>query len=285
MDILDTHQHLLLTERFRYSWCDELPALAGRRCGLEEYRAAAQGLGITRTLFMESGVDEAFTAAETAHVLGLAGQPTSGIVGVLGTARPEQPDFPAHLEAMLHPKLKGLRRILHVVPDSVAQTPCFAPHVALLARHNLTFDLCLLPRQLGLGAALARKVPDVQFILDHCGVPDIAGGDAAAWRAAVQEVARLPNVACKISGIVAYCDPARVTVEAVRPYVEHVVACFGWDRIVFGSDWPVCNLTSSLAAWVGIARALFAEESAERQAKFFAGNAERLYRVPSSTGG
>ena len=279
MDILDTHQHLLLTERFRYSWCDDLPALAGRRCGLEEYRTAAQGLGITRTLFMESGVDEAFTAAESAHVLHLAGQPDSGVVGVLATVRPEQPDFPAQLERLLHPKLKGLRRILHVVPDSVSQTPCFAPHVAMLARHQLTFDLCLLPRQLHLGAALADQAPGVQFILDHCGVPDIAGGGLDPWRAALRAIAARPNVACKISGIVAYCDPARVTVDAVRPYVEHVVSCFGWDRIVFASDWPVCNLTASLGRWVAMARELFAEESVERQAKFFSGNAERIYRV------
>jgi predicted TIM-barrel fold metal-dependent hydrolase len=132
---------------------------------------------------------------------------------------------------------------------------------------------------LPLGAALAKRVPDVQFVLDHCGVPNIAGGELDPWRAAIREIAALPNVACKVSGLVAYCAPGNVTAAAIRPYVEHAVACFGWDRVLFGGDWPVCNLTASLGSWVAMAKELLAGESMERQAKFFEGNAVRIYRV------
>ena len=279
MKIIDTHQHLIYPEQFSYSWCQDVPALAGKPFRLEEYRAAACGTRISQTLFMDAGVDEPHTQAETEFFLQLATQPETGIVGVLATCRPENADFPAQLEAMLHPKLKGLRRILHVVPDEVSQTPLFLKNLALLAKYNLTFDLCLLARQLPLGAKLARQFPEQQFILDHCGVPDIQGGGLDPWRQSIRELAQFPNLACKISGVVAYCDPQRVTVAAIRPYVEHCLDCFGWERVVFGGDWPVCNTTASLGRWVEILKEIVGKESAGNQEKLFAQNAERIYRL------
>ena len=279
MKIIDTHQHLIYPEQFSYPWCKDIPALAGKPFRLEEYRAAAHGTGISQTLFMDAGVDEPHTQAETEFFLQLATQPETGIVGVLATCRPEQEDFPAQLEALLHPKLKGLRRILHVVPDEVSQTPVFLKNLALVAKHQLTFDLCLLARQLPLGAKLARQFPEQQFILDHCGVPDISGGGLDPWRQSIRELAQFPNLACKISGVVACCDPQRVTVDAIRPYVEHCLDCFGWERVVFGGDWPVCNTTASLGRWVEIIKEIVAQESAGNQEKLFAQNAERIYRL------
>ncbi len=91
---------------------------------------------------------------------------------------------------------------------------------------DLTFDLCFLARQLGIAQELPRKCPDTQFVLDHCGVPDIAGGIVESWRAAIRDLAGLPNVACKISGVLAYCSPENATVEAVRPWVEHCIESF-----------------------------------------------------------
>jgi predicted TIM-barrel fold metal-dependent hydrolase len=127
-------------DRLRYGWCEGLPALANRPFRLEEYRAAAAGTGIARTLFMETAVDDDCARAETDLLLALAGDPANRIAGVLATARPEEADFPAQLEAMLHPRLRGLRRVLHVVPDAVSQAPCFAPNLALLAQYRLTFE-------------------------------------------------------------------------------------------------------------------------------------------------
>jgi predicted TIM-barrel fold metal-dependent hydrolase len=279
MKIIDTHQHLIYPDRFGYAWCKGIPALEGKAFRLEEYREASQGTGIGGTLFMETGVDDPDARSETDFFLALAARPGSGILGVLATCRPEEKDFPARLDAMLHPHLRGLRRILHVVPDAVSQTPLFAANVALLAQHDLTFDLCLLPRQLHLGVALARKCPQVQFVLDHCGVPNVKDGELDPWRGSIRELAALPNVACKVSGVAAYCDPARVTVDALRPFVEHCIECFGWDRVVFGGDWPVCNMTASLGLWVELAKELVSAEPAGRQEKLFADNARRIYRL------
>jgi len=95
----------------------------------------------------------------------------------------------------------------------------------------------------------------------------------------IRELAQFPNLACKISGVVAYCNPQRVTVDAIRPYVEHCLECFGWDRVVFGGDWPVCNTTASLGRWMEILQGIVANESAGNREKLFAKNAERIYRL------
>ena len=279
MKILDTHQHLLYPERLNYTWCKGVPAFAGKAFRLEDYRAAAAGTGIDRTLFMEVDVDEPQMKAEADFFNELAARPGSGIAGVVAACRPEREDFPAYLESMLHPGLKGLRRILHTQPDEVSQTPPFAKNLAGLARFGLTFDLCFLSRQLHLAKTILQRATGVQFVLDHCGIPGIKDHALDPWCERIRELSRFPNLACKISGVVAYCDPQRVTADAIQPYVEHCVECFGWDRVLFGGDWPVCNLTSSLGRWVEIAREIVGKESAERQAKFFAGNAERIYRL------
>jgi len=99
------------------------------------------------------------------------------------------------------------------------------------------------------------------------------------WRERIRELASFPNLACKISGVVAYSDPARVDAASIQPFVEHCIESFGWDRVLFGGDWPVCNLTSSIGDWVRIAREIVGSESIERQEKLFSGNAERIYRL------
>jgi len=130
-----------------------------------------------------------------------------------------------------------------------------------------------------LGAKLVSQVPDVQFVLDHCGIPNLKGGELDPWRQHIRELAQFPNLACKISGLVAYCHPQHVNAGAIQPFVEHCLECFGWDRVLFGGDWPVCNLTSTLGHWVELAKEMVRTESVDRRRKFFAENAERIYRL------
>jgi predicted TIM-barrel fold metal-dependent hydrolase len=279
MPRIDTHQHLLYRDRFAYDWTAGLPPLATAPFTLAEYRQAAAGCDITGTIFMEVDVPEARAADEARFFCQLAETPANHLLGVIASGRPENADFPAHLAAIQHPMLKGLRRILHVAPDAVSQGTLFRRHVALLGPAGLTFDLCVLARQLPLAAALADAAPATQFILDHCGVPDIAGGGLDPWRADLRELSRRPNVACKLSGIVAYAQPGAVTAAALRPYIEHVIACFGWDRLVWGSDWPVSNLTASLGDWVRLLDEVLAGETPANRAKLYEANARRLYRL------
>ena len=170
--------------------------------------------------------------------------------------------------------------MLHVVPDEVSEGTLFRENLKRLSGTGLTFDLVVQPHQIPKAIALADLASDVQFILDHCGVPDIKGGSELPWREHVAEIARRPNVTAKISGVVAYADAENWTVEALRPYVEHVMEAFGWDRLVWGSDWPVCTLGGSLSTWVAATHALLEGASVEERTKLLSGNARRIWRLP-----
>jgi predicted TIM-barrel fold metal-dependent hydrolase len=128
-------------------------------------------------------------------------------------------------------------------------------------------------------AALASRAPDVQFVLDHCGIPSVRTQELDPWRGYIAALAALPNVACKISGIIAHGHPQHWMVEDLRPFVEHVIQVFGWQRVVWGSDWPVCNLTASLARWVEVTGILVAGASESETAALFHENAKRIYHL------
>jgi predicted TIM-barrel fold metal-dependent hydrolase len=278
--ILDTHQHLIYPEKCPYSWTGSIPQLAGKAFRYDDYLKAIEGTGVAETVFMESGVDNTRWQEETPFVHELANGPGSLIKGIIASCRPEEESgFEAYIDSVLSSRLVGFRRILHVEPDELSQRPCFAANVRKLERYNLTFDLCVLARQIPLARALAEKCPEIQFILDHCGVPDIASGQLDPWRQYVSEIARLPNVACKISGVIAYCAPGQATLEAVRPYAEHCLEQFGWDRVVWGSDWPVCTTTADLRTWVQVTEGLIATADQRDQRKLLHHNAMRIYRV------
>ncbi len=278
MQLVDTHQHLWDLRQFPYSWCAGIPAL-NRSFLLGDYLAAASGLGIAKTVFVECDVDDPHALAEARHLQAVADQHPL-IAGIVASGRPEHDGFRAHLEELARlPKLRGLRRVLHTQPDALSQTPRFAANLRLLPEFGLSFDLCVLARQLPVGLALVRGCPTVSFVLDHCGVPDVKGRALDPWREHIRQLAARPNVVCKISGLVAYADPAAWTVDDLRPWVEHVLGHFGWDRVVWGGDWPVCTLTTPLARWVEAIRALTRHASTEQREKLFQRNAERIYRV------
>jgi predicted TIM-barrel fold metal-dependent hydrolase len=121
--------------------------------------------------------------------------------------------------------------------------------------------------------------PDVQFILDHCGVPDVKNRALDPWREHMREIASYPNVAGKVSGVVAYADRERWTAADLAPFVEHTIDSFGWDRVMFGSDWPVCTLAASLRQWVEALQQILAGAGVEQRRKLFHDNAVRVYRL------
>jgi predicted TIM-barrel fold metal-dependent hydrolase len=141
----------------------------------------------------------------------------------------------------------------------------------------------MFPRQAPHALALAELAPGVAFILDHCGVPDIRGGDFDAWKRGISDLAARPNITAKISGIVAYADSGTWTAETLRPYVEHVIDCFGWNRVVWGSDWPVCTLGGGLLAWVAATHAVLDGCSDDERDSLFWKNADRIWQLGLST--
>jgi len=279
MKIVDTHQHLWNKDLFHYAWLELLPIL-DRSFRLSDYWEAIGGLEIDKTVFVECDVDEAQVLDEAAHVLRLAEDPSNRIAGVVTSGRPEKDGFKAYLDKVVgHPKLKGLRRILHTHPDELGQGRMFIENVARLATYGLSFDLCVLARQLPVALRLASKCPDVSFVLDHCGIPEVKDQTLDPWRANIRELSSLPNVSCKISGLVAYANPANWMAEDLRAFVDHVIESFGWDRVMFGSDWPVCNLTASYQRWVATLLSLTDAAGEANQNKLFHDNALRIYRL------
>ncbi len=277
--IVDTHLHLIDRGALSYPWLAGVPAL-NQDFLLERYRTEAARCGIGAALHMEVDVAEAQIEAETRHVEALARRPASPLCGAISACRPESPDFPAFLERQLaDPFVKGFRRVLHVVPDAISLSPTFRANVGRLAGAGRPFDLCVRPDQIGKAIALADLCPDVQFVLDHCGAPAIKDRAEHPWRESIAEIALRPNVAVKISGVVAYADGETWSVDDIRPYVEHAIGCFGWDRVVWGSDWPVCTLTASLSTWVAATHAITRGCSDEERGRLFHDNARRIWRL------
>lgn len=278
MKRIDCHQHLIYPERFSYDWTAGIPDLAGRTFRLDEYRAAASGSEIAGSVFMEVDVPFVEAAAESAFFCDLADDAANGISGVIAACRPENGDITGWLHDTAHPRLCGYRRVLHTQPDDLSTTAGFRENVARIGQAGLTFDLCVLPRQHGNAAELVDGCPETRFILDHCGVPDIASGDLESWRASLKELSRRPNLVCKISGIIAYAA-GDITAETLRPVVEHAIDCFGWNRVIWGSDWPVCNLTRDLATWTRLLDAVLADCSDDELARLYHRNARLIYQL------
>jgi predicted TIM-barrel fold metal-dependent hydrolase len=279
MKIVDAHQHLWDLDLFHYAWLKDLPVL-NRSFRMDDYCDATKGRTIEKSVHLEADVDEPFMVDETKYVLRLADRGDNPLEGVVACSRPESKEFKTYLERILgHPKLKGIRRILHTQPDDLGQSETFIENVNSLAGYGLSFDLCVLARQLPLAIRLVSRCPEVTFILDHCGVPQVREKILDPWRANIRAIAKFPNVFCKISGLVAYADPREWTTEDLRPYVEHAIECFGWDRVMFGSDWPVCTLSASYQQWVDALVSLTRGAGEVNQKKLFRENAIRIYRL------
>ena len=281
MRLIDTHQHLWDLDLFTYSWMKGQPVL-DRNFSLVDYRKATEGIDVVQSVFVEADVDQHLMIDEAKHILELADRDDNPISGLVAAARPETDDFIRHIEAIAgHPALKGIRRLLQSERDDLAIDPVFLKNIASLERFGLSFDICVRAHQLPQAIQMVRQCPGVQFILDHCGNPEIATGVSNGWREGMAEMASLPNVSCKVSGIVVNGDWNNWTSEDLRPAIEWTIECFGWDRVMFGSDWPVCTLAAPLRRWVETLEGIIAAASEENRRKLYLDNARRIYRLAS----
>ena len=228
---------------------------------------------------MECDVDEPYMADEAQMIYELAASPESRIAGVIAAARPEHADFDKHLDSIANTLLKGIRRVLHVVPDNTIEMPGFIDRVRTLEKRSLSFDICVLDRQLTLAERLIRECPQVSFVLDHCGNPRVAEGGFDEWAIRIREIARHDNVVCKLSGIVTNARRGNWTVSDLEPFISFLVDSFGCGRLVFGTDWPVCTLNSTLKDWVHSLEQILSGLTSSERGQIFAGNARSVYRL------
>ena len=280
ISLLDTHQHLVYREKASYGWTKDIPLLAEENFILDDYKTLTEGLGIGGTLFMETGVDDPDYQQETRFVKSLADNSDNGMIGLISSIRPESDEaFENWLEETIEMGVVGYRRILHVMPDDTSQSDIFRKNVRKIGVSGKTFDICFLPGQLPIACELAKACENTKLILNHCGVPDIAGDGLDPWRQDIKALAQIPNVICKLSGLMAYCAPGTSSLETIEPYVDHVLNCFGPNRMVWGSDWPVVNLAKGLPEWIAVTRKILGKLSADEASSIAYGTAQIVYKV------
>jgi L-fuconolactonase len=198
--------------------------------------------------------------------------------GVVGWTDFDAADGGARIDVLAaHKLLVGLRPMVQDIPDDDwLLRPALAPLLAAMARNSLVFDALVLPRHLPRLLRLVDDHPDVQFVLDHCAKPRLATGEIADWQGDVALLAERPNIVCKLSGLATEAAVGWQILD-LRKVVDHVVACFGTDRLMWGSDWPVVNLAGGYEKWFAAAEALLADLSADEKAAIFGVNAARIY--------
>ncbi len=277
--LIDTHLHLINREKLRYPWLANVEQL-NRDWPYTDYASIARRIGIIGALHMEVDVADEDRDAETDMVRSLMDQPDSLIRGAIASCRPESDGFAAWLDDQRsRSEILGLRRILHVMPDELSTSSIFRDNVKRLSGTGLTFDLCVLARQLPLAMELVDHCPEVQFVLDHCGVPDVKSAQLSPWKEYMADIASRDNVVGKVSGVMAYGDLDSWVLDDLRPFVEHTIDVFGWNRVVWGSDSPVCTQGGRIETWVAATHALIEGCSPDEKAALLRNNAMRIWNL------
>jgi L-fuconolactonase len=277
---VDTHVHLWDTRRLRYPWLQDIPKL-NRPHLLAEYLEQAGATPVGAMVFLQCEVDpeQALAEAQWAQELAEREPRLEGIVAWAplekgSAARP----FLERLQQL--PRVRGIRRIIQYEPDvEFCLRPDFLRGVRMLPEFGWSFDLCIAPIHLGNTIRLARLCPEVSFVLDHIGKPSIREGAWEPWASELRELASLPNVCCKISGLVTEADRSHWKKEDLKPYIAHVVDCFGFDRLLFGGDWPVVTLAAGYRQWLEALEWALAGSPADALRRLYHDNARRIYRL------
>ena len=278
--IVDSHVHLYDIGRFSYGWLDRAPKLK-RTFLLDDFDRARGRVEVDKIVFAEVAIDPGLHLEEAAFIQGLADK-DARLAGMVAHAPLEKgAAVEADLLALMkHRTLRGIRRLIETERDpSFCIEPRFLEAVKLLPKHGLTFDICLKHWALTYALELARRCPEVTFILDHIGKPDIRHGLSEPWRSQIGELAALGNVVCKVSGVITEADHARWSKEEVKPYIAHVIETFGFDRVMYGSDWTVSELTHPYPAFVAILDEMLEGTSDTEKRKLYRDTAIRVYRL------
>jgi L-fuconolactonase len=272
---IDAHQHVWRLSRGDYDWLTPELAPIYRDFLPGDLMPLLRRQGIAGTVLVQA----APTDAETDFLLALCDthDVIDGVVGWTDFAAPNAPDRIAGLAA--HPKLKGLRPMIQDIADlDWMLRPELTPAYTALLDHDLVFDALVLPRHLDNLQNLIARFPDLRVVIDHCAKPEIAAGEFRSWADEMAAIAASGAVYCKLSGLVTEAGP-NWTVDTLRPYVDHVLTIFGPDRVIWGSDWPVCTLAATYSAWSDATEVLLAGCSVEERAAILGRNAIAVYRL------
>jgi L-fuconolactonase len=274
---IDAHHHLWDLDVRDQPWTAELPALR-RSFGIDELRPALVASEMDATVLVQT----ISVADETPELLAIAdAEPViAGVVGWIDLSAPDAADELARLmDGEGGGRLVGIRHQVQEEPDP--RWLCRAdvrPGLAAVGEAGLAYDLLVKPQQLASAVDIVRALPDMRFVLDHAGKPAIRDRAIQPWQAEIAELAQLPNVAVKLSGLVTEAAD-EWTVEQLRPFVDVLLQAFEPSRIMFGSDWPVCLLAASYREVVAAAQELTAQLSSAERADVFGETAARWYGI------
>ena len=276
---IDAHQHFWAIARGDYGWLTTAMGALYRDFGPQDLKPLLERHGIAGTVLVQA----APTAAETRYLLELA-EGNAQVLGVVGWADLEAANAAEVIDDLArNPKLKGLRPMLQDLPDDdwIAVAP-IAAALDRMAAHGLVFDALVKPRHLPPLLDRLRRHMGLHAVIDHAAKPAIGGDGFEAWRGDLAALAGLPQVHCKLSGLLTEA-PAGAGSSTLRPYADAVLECFGSERVIWGSDWPVLTLAAGYGDWVSITEELLSALNEPQRAAVLGENAMRLYRLSLNT--
>jgi L-fuconolactonase len=273
---IDAHQHFWIYDPREYEWIDETMTPLRRDFVPADLRHELEGEGFHGSVAVQARQ----SLLETRWLLELAGQ-SSFILGVVGWVDLRSPQVRADLQALArNPKLVGIRHIVQGEPDDrFLLQPDFLRGISLLSEFDLAYDILIYPRHLGVASEFVRRFPRQRFVLDHLAKPEIKSGSIHSWKKGIAELAASPNVYCKLSGLVTEANWNRWKLEDMRPYLDVALERFGANRLMIGSDWPVCTLAGSYSRVMGLIKSYLSEHLEQECEAILGGNAKRFWRL------
>jgi L-fuconolactonase len=272
---IDAHHHLWRYTTEEYGWIDDRMSVLRRNFLVPDLKLETEQAGVSGTVAVQARQ----TVEETECLLQFA-EAEPLIVGVVGWLPIASEKFPALLEQFAaRPKLKGLRHIVQAEPAGFLDGEAFNRGIAQMHGTGLVYDILIFARQLAESIQFVDRHPEQAFVLDHVAKPSIAAGEIEAWAEEIRELAKRPNVSCKVSGMVTEADYDRWTPEQLEPYFDVVLDAFGPDRLMVGSDWPVIVVACSYERWWKIVAGWIARLSEAEQAAILGGTATRIYSL------
>ena len=284
LPIVDAHVHLWDLQRFRYPWLAAIPGL-NRNFSLHDFDNAIQGSDVRKIVFVQCECEPEQYRDEVNWVTELA-QSDSRIEGIVSWAPLE---WGVRVERELeqlaaNPLIKGIRRIIQFEPDpDFCLRQEFIEGVRLLPNFGWTFDICISHHQIPNAVLFVQQCPDVRFVVDHIGKPEIKKKLMEPWRSGMQRLAEFPNVHCKLSSLATEANHWEWTENDLAPYVEHILNCFGPERIFFSGDWPVSAQAATYNRCVEMVTNFVARYGRENLKKIFAHNAIDFYKLSPIT--
>ena len=275
MKIIDTHQHFWSYDPKTHDWINEDMKVIRKDFLPADLAAILKENNVDGCIAVQA--DQ--TDAETQILIREANQ-NSFIKGVVGWVDLNSTEIEAALDSYTDTKLlKGFRHILQAEPKGFMLAPSFKKGIDALAKYNYTYDLLIFASQLKEAKEFISNHKEQPIVIDHLAKPNIKEGEWESWKKDINEIAQYPNVYCKISGMATEANWNSWSMDTLKPYIDTALEAFGTDRIMFGSDWPVCLLASSYSKWLETLQNYFNTFSIDEQASFFANNAIKFYKL------